>query len=308
MMRRLLLLVAVLLVSTSAFADQAIRLTLQQGVPVTDADIAGATSVCLEPYLSPRDQLMTYNGTSWVAMDVAASTYCLSTSGLSVNTNYDVLVTSSGGLPVLSWSVAWTDDTHPPARALQNGVDVSAVDHTNLVIGAVHVNSIGQLEDNHTHRWLSNYYRPEPRKMWAVDPAVTWNNSTSTGYTNATAYQQAHGNAANQLDYIAVVSRMVGAHVQAAVINLSGGGDFVGIGLDGNSLGDVSQSRMQASIPSSLGSVSFQTSADYLGTPGLGHHTVLWLEHIYYPPGTNPTWLGAIPPSQISGIFGVVMN
>jgi len=300
-------LIALLFISP-AWAGQDIRLTLQQGVPVTSADIASAPSVCLEPYGAPHNQLTTFDGTNWISADVPQSTYCLSASGLTANTNYDVLGSIVSGVPVMSWSSAYANDTTPPARARQDSMEVLASDHTKLVIGSVRVNGIGTLSDSHSCRCLSNYYQPEPREMWAADPATTWNNSTSAGYTNATAYQQAHGNSSNQLEYVAVVPRLIGAHVQAAVINLSGGGDFVGIGLDGNSLGDVSQSRMQASIPSSLGSVSFQTSADYLGNPGLGHHTVLWLEHVYYPPGSNPTWLGSIPPSQVSGIFGVVRN
>lgn len=309
MFRRLLTIAFLAFAISPALAEtQQIRLTLQQGVPVTDADIAGALSVCLEPYKSPQNQLTTFNGASWVPMTVAPSTYCLSAAGLSPNLNYDVLVTSASGLPALSWSPAYVDDTHPPARALQNGIEVAASDNTKLVIGAVHVNSIGQLEDNHTHRWLSNYYSPEPREMWVQDPATTWNNATTPQYTNATAYQQAHGNAANQLDYIAVEPRRIVVSVNATVIagSSAGGGYFLGIGLDG-SLGDVSNcGKQQASIPGSLSSVSFQTSVCYIGTPGVGRHTALWLEHIYS--GAVPTWLGSIPPSQISGISGLVMN
>lgn len=298
-MRKLAAIFMFLVGCNAAWAED-IRLTLQQGVPVTTADITTATSVCLEPYLSPHNQLSVYDGTNWVTIDVAPSTYCLSVSGLTANANYDVLVATSGGLPALSWSPAYASDTSPPARALQNGVDVAASDHTKLVIGAVHVNSIGKLEDSHTHRWLSNYYNPQPREMWVQDPAPTW------AYSIATAYEQAHANAANQLDYIAVVPRLIGAHVQAAVISSGGSGAMVGIGLDG-SLGDVSQTHQQASIPASLASNSFQTSADYLGTPGIGRHTVLWLEH-GFASGTTQTWLGYIPPWQISGITGWVMN
>lgn len=300
-MRKLIFLLMFTIATVStAYAEQAIRLTLLQGTPVTTADIAGAGSVCLEPYKSPHGQLTTFDGTTWNSIDVARATYCLSASGLTANTNYDVLVSIASGLPVLAWSSAYADDTHPPARAWQDGMEVLAADHTKLVIGAVRVNSIGQLMDSHVCRCLSNYYRPEPREMWVQDPTTTWT------YSIATAYQQAHANSANQLEYIVVVPRLVGAHVQAAVISSGGSGAMVGIGLDG-SLGDVSQIHQQASIPASLASNSFQTSADYLGTPGIGRHTVLWLEH-GFASGTTQTWLGYIPPWQVSGITGWVLN
>jgi hypothetical protein len=303
MTRLVLLAIFAISMINGARADQApqIRLTLLQGTPVTTADITSATSVCLEPYNSAHNQLSTYDGTNWVSMDVAPSTYCLSASGLSVNTNYDILVSNSGGIPSLSWSSAYVNDTTPPARAKQDGVDVLASDHTKRIIGAVHVGSIaGQLEDSHTHRWLSNYYNPQPRDMWVQDPTPTWT------YSIGTAYQQARANPANQLDYIVVVPRLIGAHVQAAVISSAGAGAMVGIGLNG-SLGNVAQINQQASIPASLASNSFQTSADYIGTPGIGRNTVLWLEH-GFGSGTTQTWLGYVPPWQISGITGWVLN
>ena len=241
--------------------------------------------------------------------DVPRATICLSASGLTANALYDVLGSISGGVPVLSWSAAYANDTTPPARAWQDGAEVLASDHTKLIIGTVKVNAIGTLSDSHSCRCLSNYYKPEPREMWAQDPATTWNNCTTTQYCNGTAYQQAHGNAANQLEYVVVVPRLIAATVQAAMIagSSAGGGYFVGIGLDGNSLGDVSNcGKQQASIPSALSTVSYQTSACYLGTPGQGRHTALQLERIYS--GVAPTWMGSVPPSQISGIYGVVMN
>ncbi len=301
-----------LLLMTPAWAGQDIRVTAQHGVPVTTADIAGTNSVCLEPYKSPHGQLTTFDGINWSAIDVERDSpaNCLSTSGLTANTNYDIVVSASGGLPVLAWSPAYANDTTPPARAWQDGMEVLASDHTKLIVGACRINSLIQCEDNHTHRWLSNYYKPEPREMWVQDPALTWNNCTTPQYCNGTAYQQAHGNPANQLEYVAVVPRLVAVNVQVAVIagSSSGGGFYVGIGLDG-SIGDVSNcGREQASIPSALSTVSYQTSACYLGTPGQGRHTVLWLEHIYGTVSVPPTWMGSVPPSQVSVIAGMVMN
>lgn len=305
---KFLLVAAFALSILPALADQvpAIRLTLVQGVPVTTADVTGAVSVCLEPYKSAHNQLSVYDGVStWVSLDVAPSTYCLSAAGLTANTNYDIRVTNSGGVPLMSWSAPWSNDTTPEPRALQDGIDVDAADHTQRIIGAVHVTSIaGQLEDSHTHRWLSNYYDPEPREMWVVDPAPTWT------YSVGNAYEQAHANPANQLDYIVVVPRLIGAHVQGEVLSSGNASLMVGIGLDG-SLGNVAQINQHASVPTSLASNSYPMTADYIGTPGIGHHTVLWLEHGFQPssgPPITQTWFGSIPPWVINGITGLVRN
>jgi hypothetical protein len=94
--------------------------------------------------------------------------------------------------------------------------------------------------------------------------------------------------------------------VATAVISVNGGGGaYVGIGLDG-ALGDISNSKQQASMMPSTIQVSYQTSAKYSGYVGQGHHTMPWLERLYVP---GPyVWLGYIPPSQVSGISGKVFN
>lgn len=288
----------------AAHAGQDIRLTLEQGTPVTSADIAGANSVCLEPYKSPHNQLTTFDGTNWNSIDVARATYCLSTSGLIANTNYDIVVSAAGGLPVLSWSPAYVDDTHPPTRAWQDGVEVLASDHTKLVIGGCHINALVLCADSHVCRCLSNYYQPEPREMSAQDLALTWvDHSPSTGF------ELAHGNAANQLELFTVIPRLITVHVEAQsqVSGASGGNAMVGIGLNG-SLGDVSFPHLHASMWSNLGG-AFPTTADYIGNPGGGHITASWLERAV--PSTTPatiTWLGMVPPWNDSGISGMVMN
>jgi len=290
-------------------AEQAIRLTLQQGVPVTEADIAGANSVCLEPYGSPRAQLSTFDLTNWTSIDVPRATVCLSTSGLTANTNYDIVVSASGGLPVLAWSAPYANDTTPPARAWQDGMEVLASDHTKLIIGGCRINALIQCEDNHTHRWLSNYYKREWRKMLVQDPAPTWAvcPTNSSPYCNAMAYRQANGNSANQLDFFCVTSCLVDVTVKAEVISgiSTGGAAFVGIGLNG-AIGDISDEKQQASMLPTPIAVSYPTSAHYFDYVPQGHDIMTWLEHLYVP---GPyTWLGSIPPSQVSGISGKVMN
>jgi len=306
---KLIFLIALFFISP-AWAGQDIRLTAQHGVPVTEADIAGSTSVCLEPYKSPHNQLTVYDGTNWVSIDVARDTYCLSTSGLMALTNYDIIVSVSGGLPVLAWSAPYANDTTPPARAWQDGMEVMASDHTKLIIGGCRINALIQCEDNHTHRWLSNYYQQVPRKMLVQDPTTVWIVCTTNNspYCNATAYRQANGNPANQLDFFCVTSCLVDVTNKAEVISgLPGGGGaaFVGIGLNG-AIGDVSDSKQQASMLPTTIQVSYPTSAHFFDYVPPGHNTMPALEHLYV--SGQYTWMGSVPPSQVSGIFGKVWN
>ncbi len=300
----------VLMIAGSAQAGQDIRLTLQQGVPVTEADIAGSNSVCLEPYGSPRSQLSTFDGTNWSAIDIPRATYCLLTAGLAANTNYDIVVSVSGGLPILAWSPPYSNDTTPPPRVWQDGMEVLASDHTKLIIGGCHINALIQCEDNHTHRGLSNYYQRVPRKMLVQDTATTWIVCAviSGPYCNATAYRQANGNPSNQLDFFCVTSCLVDVTNKAEIISgLPGGGGaaFVGIGLNG-AIGDVSDTKQQASMLPTTIQVSYPTSAHFFDYVPPGHNTMPALEHLYVP--GQYTWMGSVPPSQVSGIFGKVWN
>lgn len=293
------------LIISPALAGQDIRLTLGS-VPVTTADIS-SSSVCLMAYGAPHNQLWTFDLTSWTAIDVP--TTCLSTSGLAANTNYDIVVSASGGLPVLSWSAAYVNDSTPPLRFLQDGMEVLASDHTKLVIGGCYINALIQCTDSHVCRCLSNYYKPVPREMSAQDSALTW-----TDHSPTTGFELAHGNAALQLEYFVVTPRLLVADVeaQAQVASIPpgttiGANAMVGIGING-SLGDVSFPHRHASIWSSLGG-AFPADAHYEGTPGGGHVTASWLERCI--PSVTPatcTWLGLVPPWNASGISGTVMN
>lgn len=217
---------------------------------------------------------------------------------LPASTNYDVYAVNNSGVPKLLWSAAWSNDTTPPARALQNGVEVASGITTSRLVGSVRTTSVaGQLEDSVVHRYVSNRYNEQPRPMVVTDASATWTYSTAT-------LRQAHANTANQLEYIACVPRPIWAQAQTATVSSVSANVNTGIGIDSTS-GNSAQLYQQASIPASS-SNSFQNSAIYTGTPGLGRHFVAWLE-IGFGSGTQ-TWFGSDAPSQISGITGEVAN
>ncbi|XUM19739.1 hypothetical protein ACRAVF_18920 [Bradyrhizobium oligotrophicum S58] len=335
-----------------------IRITLTQGTPVTTADVASATSLYLEPFNG--GQLPIYDGSNWVPLTVAASTYSLpatqtqtgtlngttavtgltdtsqmppagiqvtgtnipasttftptgTTTGtlsnaatgsgatsltfkLPPNTNYDVLAVANGGVPKMKWSAAWSNDTTPPTRALQDGVEVTSGTPTQRVIGSVRTSSVaGTLVDSHTYRFVSNRYNEQPRSMYATDPATSWPWSTASN-------RQANANTANQLDYICCVPRPIWAVVQAQAVNNTGVNNVnVNIGIDTASGGSAQLVR----LANLSGTTYVPTDALYSGTPGIGRHFVTWLE---FGGGTNTqTWL-ATAANNISGIMGEVAN
>lgn len=217
-------------------------------------------------------------------------------------TNYDVYAANSSGIK-LSWSAAWSNDTTPPTRVLQDGVEVASGATTKRLIGCVRTSTVaGQLADSHTQRWTSNRYNEQPRPMYATEVAATW-----VGAVNAVfAWRQANANTANQLDWITCTPRPVWAQAQAALVSSVSASMGVGIGIDttGSSTAQVSQ---QASIPSTISSNSYQTSATYTGTPGIGHHVATWIESNWT--AATQTWIGlSTPNTQQSGIYGEVAN
>jgi hypothetical protein len=218
---------------------------------------------------------------------------------LPASTNYDVYLTNSSGVPKMLWSAAWSNDTTPPTRALQNGVEVLSGTTTKLLIGSVRTTSVaGQLEDSHTHRYVSNRYNEQPRAMYATDAAASWTYSTAT-------YRQANANTGNQFDYICCLARPIWAHVQSLVVISSGTGPVnvnVGIGIDTAS----ASSAQLVQIANLSGSTYVPTTATYTGTPGIGRHYVTWLEYGSTGGGSPiETWL-ATAANNIAGIIGEV--
>jgi len=212
------------------------------------------------------------------------------------STNYDVYGINNSGLPKLVLSAAWANDTTPPTRVLQDGVEVASGATTKRLLGSIRTTTVaGQLADTHLFRWVSNRYNEQPRPMYATDPAASWTYSTATT-------RQANANTANQLDYLACVPRPIWATAQAQAVNNTGTNNVnVGIGIDSTS----GSSAQLVQIANLSGTTYVATTATYSGTPGLGRHFVPWLE---FGGGTNTqTWLGTAA-NNISGIMGEVAN
>ena len=138
----------------------------------------------------------------------------------------------------------------------------------------------GQIDDTLSKRFLWNAYNQTLRPMFRTDPALTWVYSTDS-------YRQANGSSANQLDFICGLTGVpVDCRVNS-VVNTSTGSDLVihAVGVDSTSASTVS---MQTYVETGFANIP---AAIYNGYPGLGYHSLVWLERGR---GSNTqTWVGS---------------
>ena len=188
-------------------------------------------------------------------------------------TNFDAYgIISATGTVKMIWSAAWSNDTTPPTRALQNGILVAAANPALRLLGSIRTTATaGLLEDSEVHCWVSNLYNPQPRSINVVDTTATWTYSTQ-------AWRQANANAANQADVIFCVP----GGMEVSVAHLFSNSTTTvrnaetGIGLDRTSQSDACTSVAGAS--STVGGTAI-LSAKYVGVPGIGRHILTWLEN-----------------------------
>lgn len=287
-------------------ADNAIidgRLTLTTGVPVTNTDVTGATSVFWAPYRGNRVAL--YNGATWNLRTFSQSSIAVPSTTTSM---YDIFLFDNAGVPTLELSAAWTSDTaifgsgtFTTTRPTQDGVYVKStngttVDATRRYIGTIRTTGVsGQTEDSGAKRYLSNYYNKVPRPMRILEATATWVYSTAT-------WRQARASAANQLDFVIGYPEVsVKAHVQANAANDAGGVNaFVGIGLD-STTAPVAGTLLSGQGGWAASETAPLTSSVIL-SPAIGRHTLAWLE-IATATG-NTTWTGVSGTTFQSGIEG----
>lgn len=268
------------------------RLTLTTGVPVTTADVTAAETLYCAPYKGNRIAL--YDGSSvWnirtsaeMSIDVPDATNC-----------YDVFCYDNAGTPTLELT-AWTNETtRATALTTQNGVLVKTGATTRRYLGTFYSTTAGngQIEDSLAKRNLYNYYNRVLRPMKAATDATgNWT------YTTAT-WRQANANTANQLEYVQGVSEdEVHAEVNVQTSQSGTADHGPGIGVDSTSA-DSSNFRSYALV--TVGA-NIPARAVYRGFPGVGRHTLVWLERSVAS-GTT-TWYNTVGVYQQSGISGEV--
>lgn len=268
------------------------RLTLTTAVPVTTSDVSAATTLYYALYTG--NKLALYSGSAWVVYTFTElSTAVPSTT----NTMYDVYIYSNAGTPTLELT-AWTNDTtRATALTTQDGVYVKNGDATRRYVGSFRTTgSSGQTEDSLIKRYVWNYYNRVVKPMRAVETQNTWSYSTAS-------YQQASANTANQLDMVIGVSEdMVEATVYGkySTSGVTRRIAYNGIGLDSTT---VNSAIIMTSADTTNTLMASLNVAKYEGYPGIGRHTLVWLE--YGAGADTQVWQGDNGTTQLqTGIIG----
>jgi hypothetical protein len=261
------------------------------GEQVTGTNIPGSTTIAAIP-------------TSTTLTLSAAATGSGATSltfKLPPSTNYDIYAQNNGGVPKMVWSAAWSTDTTPPTRALQNGIWVQSGTTTNRLLGSVRTTTIaGQLEDSRTKSYVSNLYNAQPRPLKVAETTDSW------PYTSL-GWRQANGSTANQVDVLFTVAAPIflSTRHMFSVSTGTATNAWTGIGVDSTSV-----SSNTLSIGGSTGAAGsiVNLAAEYAGSPGMGRHYFPWLEYgaanatFYGDAGTNGDGRAQ------SGLIGAVAN
>lgn len=273
---------------------QDFRLTLTTGLPVTTADVTGATTIYCAPYKGNRIAL--YDGAAWNIRTSAQFSLALGT--LTSGLPYDVFCYDNATVPTLEFT-AWTNDTtRATALTYQDGVLVKTGAVTRRYMGTFRTTSTTQTEDSLAKRHLWNYYNRVSRPMKVTEATASWAYTTDT-------WRQARATATNQLEFMVGVSEDTVSIDVSAMAGNSGGtvNMAVGIGIDSTSTNSatVNHSSQSTSGTANGGNLN----ASYRDFVSAGRHTAAWLERSTAS-GTT-TWYGTNN-NGVSGIIGTILG
>ena len=274
------------------------RLTLTTAVPVTTADVTGATTIYLSPYKGGMIAL--YDGAAWALYSSAEISVALGT--LTSGLPYDVFVLQTAG--VLSMELlAWTNGTtRATALVLTNGVWLKTGALTRRYVGTFYTTSATATEDSAAKRFLFNADNRVPRP-WA--PAT----ETADSWTyNTVAWRESNANTNNRLQCVIGLSEdAVHIVARSECFLTSGTSDLfaAGVGVDSTT---VNSAQVFGSDVTSTES-RWTDEAFYVGTLAVGFHFLSWLERINNA-AVGHTFYGdtGVPTIKQCGIVGVIVT
>jgi hypothetical protein len=173
------------------------RLTLTTGLPVTIADVTGATTIYFTPYMGNKIAL--YDGAAWAIFTLTERSIALGT--LTAALPYDVFIYSNAGTLTLE-VLAWTNvNTRATNLVFQDGIYVKTGATTRRYLGTFYTTATTTTEDSFAKRLLWNYYNRLRRPLRIVEATDSWT------YTTAT-FRQARASTANQVAVVIGVSEV----------------------------------------------------------------------------------------------------
>jgi hypothetical protein len=262
------------------------RLSLTSGTAVTTSDVTGSTTVFYVPHKHKKVPL--WDGSAWSLATLAAelsqttSDTTKSPAAVAASKNYDMFVWSDAGTLRLSRGPAWTSDTARGTGAGTTELEVLDCRRVNkvaisngpaaqrgLYVGTIRSNGSSQFADSLAKRYVWNAYNRLRRSMKAAAPGSSWSYASTT-------LRQANASIANQLDYVAGLSEdPVCAAVQIDAKADSDAFFTIGIGVDSTIVASGVASGVSFNNPAQERNT---LTANYEGLPGIGKHTLAWLE------------------------------
>jgi hypothetical protein len=196
------------------------RLTLTSGVPVTTADVTGASTVYLTPYRGCLVSL--YDGSAWAYHTLTEKSLALS--GLTSGKNYDVFMHDASGTLTLTLSSAWTNDTtRADALAYQDGVRVLASDHTKRLVGTIRATGETTTESSLLRRFVVNEAHPLPISC-SVLKSGNWSYASNS-------WRYANNDSSARVEFLCGAA----AHIEGiGLATMRGESGEAGIGIDGS--------------------------------------------------------------------------
>lgn len=264
------------------------RLTLTSALPVTSADVIGATTIYCAPYKGNNISL--YDGISW---NVRASTEMSIAIGTlaSATIPQDVFCYDNAGTPTLEL-LAWsTVNTRTTALIYQDGILVKSGAVTRRYLGTFCPTSTTTTEDSSANRYLWNYSNRVPRLMLRHDTTASWTYAVNT-------FRQANASTSNQLNFfIGYVEDMVSANlISSGYTSVAGNVMIVALGLNSTT---VASGEYYRNVPSTINESKGMSAA--LNTyPILGKNYIAWLERAQAT-ATFYGWDGVYAGSGMSG-------
>lgn len=296
------------------------RLTLTSATPVTEADVTGGTTLYYTPAVS--DWLPLYDGVGWVPKQFAELSIALdSNSGHAgyhqSGKNFDTYAALDSSTLRIGTSPAWSSDTARGAGAGTTEIELyqgrfvnknsitlrfgSASGNTFTVaarkatlLGSIRCTADGQTEDSFLKRLVSNVENTAPRVGKVNEATASWTYST-------TAFRQTNGSTANQVALLHCLSgRLVESTAVGEVTNSTTTirNCSPGIGVDSNS---VDGGCIFDNMPATSAEIR-SGFAYYLGYPGIGYHTIRWLE--FANSNDTQTWVGGVQ----TGLRATIIN
>lgn len=256
------------------------RLTLTTGVPVTTADVTGATSIYFTPFRGNRISL--YDGSSaWVSLTFTEKTLALGT--LTNDLPYDVFAYNNSGVVALEL-LAWTSKTaRATALVLQDGVLVKTGATTRRYLGTFHTTATTMTEDSAAKRLLWNYYNRTSRVLRTLEATDSWT------YTTATL-RQARATASNQVEAVVGVAEVVLALAAIGIVSNSGAGVLVVTSIGIGSTSATGAGVLVSTFYTAVAGAPVTGQAQLTTTPPIGYQFYPWLE--YSAASGTSTWYG----------------